>query len=280
LKFTQYERAGDLLLEIGSYLEEREVENNLPLGVLKQLHREEKEKKQSTAFIAEARKDNKPCAVLIQTPPRKMIVCGKTEAMREAAEWLFFLSKTVPGVVGCESTAEAFAKAWTEISGKEAVLVKEQFIYKLERVDEFEQPPGKLTYASEDDTALVMAWTEDFVMGSLREEDMKKLEETVLDQIRRNEVYLWRDEDHVPVSMAKRTRELTNGVVVNYVYTPEEYENQGFATACVGAMAGRLLDEGFEFCSVNTDIENEASKNVYQKLGFVRIGRSLEFDFK
>ncbi|WP_147803072.1 GNAT family N-acetyltransferase [Alkalicoccus halolimnae] len=279
MEFKKYEYATGLLNHIGSFLEEQEVQHNLPLGVLKQLSKEEEAGQYSQPFIATAEKDNKPYAIFIQTPPRKMIVCGRSEAMDEAAAWLLKEKQQLSGIIGCEKVVTAFAEAWEKLTSKKAVLVKKQFIYELNHVKNWEQPPGKLTFASEDDAALVMDWTESFAMGSLREEDLLILEKNVLNQIKHNQVFLWRDDNYTPVSMAKRARELTNGVVVNYVYTPEEYEKHGFATACVGALAERLLDEGFKFCTVNTNVENEASNTIYQKLGFTVAGKSLEYEF-
>ncbi|SDO28790.1 GNAT family N-acetyltransferase [Alkalicoccus daliensis] len=280
MKFEQFSKASDLLQKVGYFLEKEEVQHNLPLGVLRQLEREEKEGKASSPFLAAGLLKGRPEALLIQTPPRRMIVCGSPQAMPEAASWLEEIDYPITGIVGCEKVAKAFSTAWEARTNETAELVKQQIIYELHEVKDWKQPPGKLTYASEDDVALVMDWTESFAMGSLRKEDIDNLEDTVLDEIRHNQVFLWRDRDYTPVSMAKRARELTNGIVVNYVYTPEEYERRGFATACVGALAERMLQEGFQFCSLNTNEENNASNAIYKKLGFVPVGKSLEYEFK
>lgn len=280
MEFKQFLSAAELLKEVGAYLEEKEVQHNLPLGVLRQLKREEEEGIYSSPFLAVGSTNGKTEVLLIQTPPRRMIVCGNHKAMEETADWLKKEGYFVPGVVGCEEVVSAFAEAWKEKTEVEAALVKKQIIYEIHKVKDCPHPPGRLTLASEDDVALVMDWTETFAMGSLRHEDLYALEKLVMDEIRHNQVFFWRDDEYTPVSMAKRARDLTNGIVVNYVYTPEEYEKKGFATACVGALAERMLQEGFQFCSVNTNVENEASNSVYKKLGFKTAGLSLEYEFK
>ncbi|PRO64676.1 GNAT family N-acetyltransferase [Alkalicoccus urumqiensis] len=261
------------------YLEKDEVRHNLALGILRQLVREEEKGKRGDAFLACGIIDDQPAVIFIQTPPRRMIICGKKQYMPEAAEWLYHNKPDTAGIAAGDEAADAFAEAWEELSPVSAKLVKRQVIYQLDHAAEWKQPPGKLTYACEDDAALVMDWTEQFAMGSLREEDLLELEERTMDEIRRNEVFFWRTPDYTPVSMAKRARELQHGVVVNYVYTPEEYERQGYATALVGALAERLMAEGFTFCSVNTNVENGASRSVYEKLGFEPAGISHEYSF-
>lgn len=280
MEFTRIISAAEMLRKVGTYLEEKEVQHNLPLGVLRQLKREEEDRIYSSPFLALGTSQQGTEVMLIQTPPRRMIVCGNPEAMAATADWLQESGFQVPGIVGCEQVAAAFADAWREKTGRQAVIVKKQFIYELHEVKSCEHPPGRLTLASEDDVALVMDWTETFAMGSLRHEDLYALENLVTEEIRRNQVFFWRDKDYTPVSMAKRARDLTNGIVVNYIYTPEEYERKGYATACVGALAERMLQEGYQFCSVNTNVENEASINVYKKLGFETAGLSLEYEFK
>ncbi|QKS70699.1 GNAT family N-acetyltransferase [Paenalkalicoccus suaedae] len=275
MQFKEYSHAKDVLARVGPMLEKREVQHNLPLGVLRQLERE----RDPDCFLAVGERDGEPVSVMIQTPPRKLIICGKQDAMKETAEWMYQVKPDLNGVIGCSDSAEAFTRAWTEISGAASEPVRRQVIFRLDKVKEFDRPQGKLTYANEDDFELVMSWTEEFALGSMRASDLERLEETVMQEIKHNQVFLWRDQYCTPVSMAKRARELTNGIVVNYVYTPEEYERQGFATACVGALSERLLKEGYRFCSVNTNDDHEASQSVYKKLGYEPVGSAIEFSY-
>ncbi|MFC4738305.1 GNAT family N-acetyltransferase [Bacillus daqingensis] len=280
MEFHEYQSPAAILRDTSVFLERQEVLHNLPLGLLRQLQWEEEQGKKPSAFLAAGFSGSRPEVILLQTPPRKMIVCGTSSGLKEAAAWLHHRSVVLPGIVGCMEAADTFAGAWESITGTKAVLTKQQIIYNITGHAAMPDIPGKLTYASEDDAALVMDWTETFALGSLRQEDVNTLEETVMREIRRNQVYFWRDPDYTPVSMAKKARDLTNGVVVNYVYTPEEYARRGYAAACVAALTERLMREGYEFCSVNTDADHQASKALYEKLGYTEAGISREYEFK
>ncbi|CAM3945837.1 GNAT family N-acetyltransferase [Alkalicoccus chagannorensis] len=279
MKAVRWKRAGELLARVEPMLVQEEVKHNLPLGILRQLSMEEERGIFSDAVLVSIEEDHVTQGLLLQTPPRNAIVCGSAASMEAASGWLASHTGSVPGVVGCEPAVHAFVRAWTAETGEGAELKKRQIIYRLDDVRYVDTPPGKLTFANEDDAALVMFWTEKFAMGSLRKEDVQELEATVLREIRNNQVFLWRDDTYTPKSMAKRARDLTNGVVMNYVYTPKQHEKQGYATACVKALAERLINEGFRFCSVNTDDDHLPSKFLYEKLGFEPAGISYEFAF-
>ena len=70
------------------------------------------------------------------------------------------------------------------------------------------------------------------------------------------------------MSMAARARPMTHGVVVNAVYTPPEMRGRGYASACVGHLSQHLLDSGYQFCCLFTDLSNPTSNNIYQRLGY------------
>ena len=57
-------------------------------------------------------------------------------------------------------------------------------------------------------------------------------------------------------------------VAVNGVYTPPEWRRRGYATACVAELSERLLEQGFEFCVLYTDLENPTSNGIYTRIGY------------
>ena len=71
-----------------------------------------------------------------------------------------------------------------------------------------------------------------------------------------------------PVSMAAGTRPIVHGITVNRVYTSPALRRRGYATACVAALSQRLLDEGYQFSMLFTDLANPTSNNIYQQIGY------------
>ena len=43
---------------------------------------------------------------------------------------------------------------------------------------------------------------------------------------------------------------------------------------------GKLLAGRYSFCNLNTDLSNPVSNRIYQKIGYVPLGDTLEFDFE
>ena len=52
------------------------------------------------------------------------------------------------------------------------------------------------------------------------------------------------------------------------MYTPPEKRGSGYASACVAALSQQLLDEGFSFTSLFTDLANPTSNQIYMNIGY------------
>lgn len=281
MSFVIYDSASAMLEKAEGFLLKREARHNLPLGLLKQFAKEESQKDgySRDLFMAAGKsKDGEINVVLLRTPPENLIICGKKDAVRQAADWLHKQHAVLPGVTGCAETSRIFAEEWGRLTGAEAEKMSGHKIYQLNELKDIPKKPGKLTYATEDDIALAMAWTEEYedMIGSCKHPDLEK---TVRQEIKNNQVYFWRDDHCTPVSMAKKGRELKNGAVLNFVYTPEDYQRQGYATTCVAALSERLFKEGYKFCSLNTNAENPASNTISVKIGFEPVGEAAEYRF-
>ncbi len=91
-------------------------------------------------------------------------------------------------------------------------------------------------------------------------------------------IYLW---DHdAPVSLAGRPRHTAHGMSIGPVYTPPEFRRHGYAGACVAALSQQMLDAGWEFCVLFTDLANPTSNSVYQKIGYRPVCDFDELEFE
>jgi hypothetical protein len=140
-----------------------------------------------------------------------------------------------------------------------------QRIYKLTEVIHPRYSPGSLRLANENDTGLVARWMDAFQQeatprGYHPPPDLAQI------RIAERSVFLW--DDGNPVSMGVKTRPTRHGVSVSWVYTPPELRRRGYATSCVAALSQRLLDAGFEHCSLFTDLSNPTSNDIYQQIGY------------
>ena len=92
-------------------------------------------------------------------------------------------------------------------------------------------------------------------------------------------LYILEDDD-MPVTMAKISRELQTVCVVGLVYTPPYFRGKGYATSCVAAVSQFGLDKGFKKCVLYTDLANPTSNSIYMKIGYKPICDSIEIKFE
>ena len=95
--------------------------------------------------------------------------------------------------------------------------------------------------------------------------------------INESSIFIW-DHDG-PVSMAKKARPTKNGIVVNLVYTPHDQQRKGYATTCVAHLSQHLLNEGYKYCSLYTDLANPTSNSIYMKIGYEPVADSIVYKF-
>ncbi len=136
---------------------------------------------------------------------------------------------------------------------------------------------GGLRVASATDTDLVVAWVDAFHREAVPDQPPSSAEATRR-RLAAGVVYLW--EDGAPVSMAMKTRPTADGVSIGDVYTPPELRRRGYASACVAALSQQLLDAGFAYCTLFTDLSNPTSNAIYQQIGYRPVCdfRELKFD--
>ena len=70
-----------------------------------------------------------------------------------------------------------------------------------------------------------------------------------------------------------------NGIRIGYVYTPPESRARGYASALVAAVSQKMLDEGFAFCVLYTDLSNPTSNAIYARVGYEPVADVLDMTF-
>ena len=194
-------------------------------------------------------------------------------AVRAVVEAIASDEISLPGVVGDAATAAHFAGYWTEATKSAAAPRDGQRIYALAQLQLFQQIPGELVVAVEDDLDLIAGWAERF---SQEARAVRWTQDTIAHRINAGEFWLWRTP--VTVSMAAHTPE-TEGVVRIYgVYTPPEHRQKGYAGACVGHLSSLLQDRG-RSCMLYTDLGNPVSNSIYRRLGYEAISEVIRYGF-
>jgi len=268
MNLRTYPDAAGFLGDTRAYLERQEVVTGLVIGLAERLVGEPLAWG-SPPYFAAVSDDRGPLLAALMTPPHNLILYSEREEISQALELvardLIEHRWPVAGTLGPVRLAEAFAGLWTRRTGVASQPGLSQRIYELRQVIHPFYSPGSLRPAVEDDADLVVAW-----MDAFQAEAVPHSPRTPSDMFRRRiaerNIFLWDDEG--PVSMALSTRPTQRGISVGGVYTPPERRRRGYATSCVAALSQHLLDTGFEYCTLFTDLSNPTSNAIYQQIGY------------
>jgi hypothetical protein len=266
------------------YLAQQEVCNGLMMGLILRLI-DQPDYYGDELFMVTVDEGEELRLVALMTPPHKLILASNHllltgESILRLIQYVRENDISLPGVVAPAELASRFAAAWQAATGQGYAVEMEQGVYELREVTHPDYGRGRLRLATASDAPLVLEWFRAFEMdtfGTVREE------KDVLPQVERSvgagRVYLWELDDGQVVSMAARARPTEKGMTVNMVYTPPELRRQGYATACVAKLSQVLLDEGYEYCTLFTDLANPTSNAIYRRMGYRYVCdfRSLNF---
>ncbi len=211
-------------------------------------------------------------AAALMTPPFNIIVFSP---LPDKPEGLSFLAKdlhargwSMPGVLGLSADALAFASAWAAETGARWRPGMVERCYELRQVFPPPQPPGRMRLAAEDDIDLLVSWLYAF----WREATPGKLvtpedaQNTVEARVEDGDYFVW--DDGGVVALAGTGRITPHGCTVGPVYTPPQLRARGYATALTAALSQLLLDRGYQFAALFTDLSNPTSNSIYQKIGY------------
>lgn len=259
-----YDHTRELLLA-------HEAEHNLILGICKRLVANPA-RFGSAPYLTAVRAGGTVVAVAVMTPPwNLMLSLAPPEALPLIAADVHTRYPTLPGVIGMTAVSGAFVEDWRRISGQVSRLRMATRIYQLTAVRPVSGVPGTFRRATEADRDLLIAWTRAMDVEVMAGRHADESERIVDARLREPDDALSLWEDGQPVSMAGQSSPTPNGIRVNAVYTPPEFRGRGYASACVAALSQHLLDSGYRFCFLFTDLSNPTSNHIYQAIGYTPV---------
>jgi hypothetical protein len=275
-----YPTAPAFLARAQTWLEQEEAVNSLILGIAARLA-EHPERIKQPPYLATVEAGGALVAAAVMTPPHRIILYSAAGAdpapLRAILADLRVGGWAAPGVMAPAATSEAFAQLWMAETGCAYRPGMRERAYALRCVIPPAAVPGALRPATEDDLPLAAAWVRRFILdaGLSAAEDAHEIAEQ---RIADRDLFLWDDDG--PASMAAKTRRSAHGISLSLVYTPPELRGRGYASACVAALSQQLLDAGWQFCALFTDLANPTSNDIYQRIGYRPVCDFTEYDFE
>ena len=225
--------------------------------------------------------------VALMTPPFGLTLYAvdnavEADALKCLSDGLIAADIAVPGVMTEKSLAQAFAEIYCGAKGLNYRTYMSLRIYQLTDVNPDVPKVGILRVAEERDLSFLPYWIEDFHrsagVDNVADNVIKDDLEIYRYRLSRGRMHVL-EVDGVAVSITQITRELMSSAGVGLVYTPPYFRGRGYASAAVAQLSQKWLDKGFKRCVLYTDLSNPTSNSIYQKIGYVPIGDSLDIRF-
>ena len=282
IEIQSHNHASELISLSEAYLEQNESENNLPIGLAYRLAEDPHYYGPESPLLLSILEQGRVVGVAVRTPPHRIILSRIGANIRVAIvhliRYLRGVNTRIPGVVGPAAEAQIFSDCWIEDQQSVSPrIVMRLRVFEARQVADLPLSHGKLRLARMNDHLLMIQWFIAFSEEIGEPADLESAKKRAEQHIKARRLYIW--DRGVPVSIAAATRPTRNGITINWVYTPPEHRNKGYATSCVLSLTKKLLSERYAFCSLYTDLSNPTSNSIYTKIGYVPIGDAMAFDF-
>ncbi|MEM6380614.1 MAG: hypothetical protein AAF705_20695, partial [Bacteroidota bacterium] len=220
------------------FLEKEEVTNGLLLGLALRMAKDVSA--QQDALFYSVRKNARPIFACIQTATPRYFIFSPAEdgAWQLMLDTLINKGIPIPGLLGPRQLVNKAAKYWAAYTGGQTDINMRQLIYRLDMVIPVEEKEGRLRQAQGADYPLLKEWVKAFSKESLGElltpEEVSELTKRKIEEA---DLFVWEDKNGAILSMAGIARPTTNGMCINYVYTPPAHRKRGLASSCVASLS-------------------------------------------
>jgi GNAT superfamily N-acetyltransferase len=278
IRFVLHSSVLDYSNTVQSFLEVREAENSLLLGLLQASLKSTTE---NEPFMVHGSSGGEVNYAAFFLERNLVITRGSPLDLDETIEKLVEKKIWIPGIVGPLDEVQYFASKWKEKLGCRVILGMDQQIYGLKQVRWPEKGAGRIRRVEMSDRDLFAQWMREFCQEAFRQERVPEalMNKMVEQKLTEKSIYFWEDGGNL-VSMAALSRPTSHGITVNYVYTPLIFRKKGYATRLVAEVSAEGLKQGKDFCVLYTDLANPTSNAIYQKIGYQPVSRSIKYLFE
>jgi uncharacterized protein len=288
MELKRFSEPAEFLALVLPELEQAEAANNLMLGLALRLVNAPQRFQVLPyiwpPFLAAVLDDSGLAAAALMTPPFNLIVfsprASAGEAWEPLARRLLADALPPPGVLGPSTHSLAFAETWSRLNGVPFRPGMSERVYELRQVIQPPAPGGFLRLALPADEPLLAQWAYDFSLEALPDEPhhLEEARQMASFKVRDGDFFVWEDGGQV-VSLAGKTRPMPHGIVIGPVYTPPGLRGRGYASAVTAGLSQHLLDSGYQFVALFTNLANPVSNSIYMKIGYRPICDFNEYKF-
>jgi len=265
----------------GGFLRSRPVQNTIQLGALDSLrvHGPSAFGDVAPLFGWWQPTSGPVTAALMHTPPYPVLLTRlPPDSAGDLARALANRGRQLPGVNAERGDAEAFAAAWSRLTGAGWREFRRSRLFRLGQLTPADPPPpGAARVASAADRELLERWLDAFrqELADLGAPGRGMVE----DRISYGGLTLW-EAGGAAVSLAGCSRPAERVVRVGPVYTPREHRRRGYGGAVTAAVSQAALEAGASYVVLFTDLANPTSNALYQRLGYQPVEDRVVLEFE
>ncbi|MGW5638401.1 GNAT family N-acetyltransferase [Streptomyces sp. NPDC003832] len=225
-------------------------------------------------------RDGEVRGAYFRTPPYRLNVTPLTADETDAlAAHLVATGHPVPGIIGTRETTTGFVRSWQRHTGAAAALRQRQRLHRLGMLMMPQPvPPGRARVADEKDRELLIRWYTEFT-ESVGDHPAGEVEVWADHRVSYGGISFWEDPDGTPVSMCGVTPTVAGQVRIAPVYTPPHLRGRGYAGAVTVEVSRAAVRAGAEEVLLFTDLANDTSNSLYQRLGYRAVADFEVYDF-
>jgi uncharacterized protein len=261
MRVTRYDDPQEFSAAAMEILLRDEAANNLIIGLLARLTYP------ADAMLCTVADGDQVVAAGLMTPGRPMALSeAPAQAIQALVEELAKEGVSLPGVIGKNHVADEFAVRWTRRMKLKTRPAMTLGVHQLDRVTWPTRAPGRFRQATPQDVDVTADLIDAFAKA-IHEPMAQDPHDKAREGIEQGRIYLWEDDGRV-VSIAAWNRRLMSGIAIGLVYTPPDLRGRGYASNCVASLSQHMLDSGWKFCCLFTDLANPTSNKIYRDMGY------------
>jgi predicted GNAT family acetyltransferase len=224
-----------------------------------------------------------PLAVAALTPPRPLLLgdAAADRALEVLAAGVADSGVSVTRLLGNQPGVGRFVTAWAEVANQPAEVDLSHGVFALSQVRSVPEVTGTPRRATEHDVDTLVDWIRAFLfevdpdMPGPTDSGVRRRIDSDPSQ---SGYWIW-EVDGAPVSFSGHGGRTPNGIRIGPVYTPEEHRRRGYATSLVAAQSRWLLDIGYRFCFLYTDLGDPTANAVYRTIGYEQVAEATRYVF-
>lgn len=264
-----YRNSNDFLADANDFLYQREVQNNLTIGLLE--NNKNRPELLPNEMLCAYMEDNIVKATIFNSGYKVIVSCPQpTHAIVEAV-YHQHTTANIPmnGYIGDLD----FVNMLLGFEVNRKMQNREMYVQQLVSLNSIKCSHGAMLPATLEDLAIITEWSNLFQeeANNFPKHSIATLEKMNKNRIENNAIYKWVLDDEI-VSIAAIVRQTKNTAIIGLVYTPVYYRNKGFATTIVHSLSNKILSSGLRFAGLFSDAGNPTSNSIYAKIGYQKIG--------